>query len=77
MITHKNLGRGAGLSGLTFCAEKPSPSLAERSDSGFDPGGKSDRVAKGLAALHQEEPIKLTPEQWTWVAEDADLEDQF
>jgi hypothetical protein len=34
-------------------------------------------VAKGLAALHQEERIKLTPEQWKWVAEDPELEDQF
>lgn len=42
----------------------------------FTPEGKVDRVAKALAALHQEQPIKLSPEQWKWVAEDADLEDQ-
>ncbi len=58
-------------------ATKPSPSLAELIRQRFDPEGKRDRVAKGLAALHQEEPIKLTPEQWKSVAEDADLEDQF
>jgi hypothetical protein len=42
----------------------------------FSPEGKAERVAKALAALHQEQPIKLSPEQWKWVAEDADLEDQ-
>lgn len=39
--------------------------------------GKSERVAKALAALYQEELIKLSPEEWKWVAEDTDLEDQF
>ncbi len=43
----------------------------------FTPEGKAERVAKALAALYQEEPIKLSPEEWKWVAEDADLEDQF
>jgi len=42
----------------------------------FAPEGKAARVAKALAALYQEEPIKLSPEEWKWVAEDADLEDQ-
>jgi hypothetical protein len=42
----------------------------------FTPEGKAARVAKALAALYQEEPIKLSPEEWKWVAEDADLEDQ-
>jgi len=58
-------------------ATKPLPPLAELMRQRFDPEGKPDRVAKGLAALHQEEPIKLTPAQWKWVAEDLDLEDQF
>ncbi|HMD95949.1 MAG TPA: hypothetical protein VKM93_01270 [Terriglobia bacterium] len=43
----------------------------------FPAEGKADRVAKALAALHQEEPIKLRPEEWKWVAEDVELEDQF
>ncbi len=42
----------------------------------FTPDGKAERVAKALAALYQEEPIKLSPEEWKWVAEDPDLEDQ-
>ncbi|MGH9398320.1 MAG: hypothetical protein ACRD18_15905 [Terriglobia bacterium] len=42
----------------------------------FTPEGKSERVAKALAALHREQPIKLSPEDWKWVAEDADLADQ-
>ncbi len=41
----------------------------------FTPEGKAERVARARAALHQEEPIKLSPEEWKWVAEDADLED--
>ncbi len=41
----------------------------------FTPEGKAERVAKALAALYQEEPIKLSPEEWKWIAESADLED--
>jgi hypothetical protein len=39
------------------------------------PEGKAQRVSLALAALNEEEKIKLSPEQWRWVAEDADLED--
>jgi len=42
----------------------------------FPAEGKAERVAKALAALHQEESIKLRPEEWKWVAEDVELEDQ-
>jgi hypothetical protein len=42
----------------------------------FTPEGKAERVAKALAALKREQPIKLSPEDWKWVAEDADLGDQ-
>ena len=41
----------------------------------FAPGAKADRVSRAQAALNKEERIKLSPEQWKWVAEDADLED--
>lgn len=41
----------------------------------FTPEGKAERVARAHAALHQEEPIKLSPEEWKWVAEDPDLGD--
>ncbi len=41
----------------------------------FTPEGKVERVARAIAALHQEEPIKLSPEEWKWVADDPDLED--
>jgi hypothetical protein len=58
-------------------APRPSQRLEELIRQHFPPAGKVDRVAKGLAALHQEERIKLTPEQWKWVAEDPELEDQF
>ena len=43
----------------------------------FTPEGKVERVAKARAAFHREQPIKLSPEEWKWVAEDVDLEDQF
>ncbi|MGO9271981.1 MAG: hypothetical protein ACLQOO_17235 [Terriglobia bacterium] len=42
----------------------------------FPAEGKAERVAKALAALHQEESIRLSPEEWKWVAEDVALEDQ-
>ncbi len=37
--------------------------------------GRAERVARALAALHQEEPIKLSREEWKWVTEDDDLGD--
>jgi hypothetical protein len=43
----------------------------------FPHESKSERIAKALAALHEEESIKLSPAEWKWVAEGADLEDQF
>jgi hypothetical protein len=56
---------------------RPSPRLQELIRKRFPAEGKAERIAKGLAALHQEEKIKLSPEEWKWVAEDPDLEDQF
>lgn len=56
---------------------RPSQGLEELIRKHFPPSGKADRVARGLAALHQEERIKLSREEWKWVAEDPDLEDQF
>ncbi len=53
---------------------KSSP-LEELIKERFAPEGKAERIAKALEALYQEEPIKLSPEEWKWVAEDADLED--
>lgn len=41
----------------------------------FTPGDKSERVSRALEALNEEEGIKLSSEQWKWVAEDADLEE--
>jgi hypothetical protein len=43
----------------------------------FTPEGKAERVARSLAALHQKVSIQLTPEEWRWIAEDPDVEDQF
>lgn len=53
-----------------------SPALQGLVKQRFTPEGKAERVATARAALHQEQPIKLSPEQWKWIAEDADLEDQ-
>jgi hypothetical protein len=43
----------------------------------FPHEGKSERIAQALAALHEEESIKLSSAEWKWVAEGADLEDRF
>ena len=55
----------------------PSPRLADLIRKQFPPQGKADRVARALAALNQDPAIRLTHEQWKWIAEDSDLEDQF
>jgi hypothetical protein len=56
-------------------AKHPPASLQEFLREQFPPEGKAQRVSLALAALNEEEKIKLSPEQWRWVAEDADLED--
>ena len=53
----------------------PPASLEDLLRKQFTPGDKNERVSRALAALNEEERIKLSPEQWKWVAEDADLED--
>jgi hypothetical protein len=55
--------------------KKPPASLQEFVRKQFTPEGKAQRVSRALAALNEEESIKLSPEQWKWVAEDPDLED--
>jgi lipoate-protein ligase A len=50
--------------------------LEELARQQFTPEGKAERVKRALAALYEEEPIKLSPTDWKWVAEDVDLEDQ-
>lgn len=75
-------GNENGNAGWNVCrmAEKVSVQksgrLEELVKQRFTPEGKAERVAKALAALYQEEPIGLSPEEWKWVAEEADLEDQ-
>jgi hypothetical protein len=39
--------------------------------------GKEERISRALAALYQETAIELPKEVWRYIAEDADLEDQF
>lgn len=43
----------------------------------FTPENKAERVTRSLAALDQDERINLTPSEWRFVAEDADIEDQY
>jgi len=50
------------------------PRLEELVKQRFTPEGKAERVSKARAALDQEPAIKLSPEEWKWVAEDVDLE---
>ena len=42
----------------------------------FSVAGRTERIARSLAALNQPETLKLTPEEWRFFAEDVDLEDQ-
>lgn len=55
--------------------KKPPAPLQEFLRKQFTPEDKTQRVSRALAALNEEERIKLSPEQWKWVAEDADLEE--
>ena len=41
----------------------------------FTPEGRSERVARSLAALRSLETIQLDADTWKWVAEDIDLAD--
>lgn len=43
----------------------------------FTDQGREARIAKSLAALEQPNPIQLTREQWIWIAETLDSEDDF
>jgi hypothetical protein len=56
-------------------AKKPPASLQDLVRRQFTPGDKVQRVSRAQAALNEEERIKLSSEEWKWVAEDADLED--
>jgi hypothetical protein len=55
---------------------KPDPSLEDLVRERFASDGKAERVSRALQALREEVPIKLTPGQWKWVAEDPDAGDQ-
>ena len=54
-----------------------SPRLEELIRQRFPAEGKAERIARALAALYQDAPVHLSPEQWNWIAEDPDLEDEF
>jgi hypothetical protein len=59
-----------------YQAAPSSGKLAEAKRRHFTPEGKSERVAKALAALNEEPRILLTAQQWKDLVEDSDLEDQ-
>jgi hypothetical protein len=50
-------------------------SLQELVRKQFTPADKAGRVSRALAALNEEERIKLSPELWKWVAEDPEIEE--
>ena len=59
-------------------APVPAPSRLEAlKRQRFTREGKAERVARSLSALNQRAPTRLTPEEWRWVAEDPDIEEQF
>ena len=50
--------------------------LAELKAKHFTPEGREERIAKALQALEvPAHGFTLDRETWTWIAEDADLED--
>jgi hypothetical protein len=55
--------------------KKPPASLQDFVRRQFTPEDKTQRASRALAALNEGERIKLSAEQWKWVAEDADLEE--
>lgn len=56
--------------------KRPAASLEDLARKQFTPEGKAERISRALAALNQEQSIKLTAAEWRWVAEDVDFEDQ-
>ncbi|HKP13191.1 MAG TPA: hypothetical protein VJZ91_13820 [Blastocatellia bacterium] len=56
---------------------KPRSGLEELKKWRFTPEGRDERIARSLAALNRPASIRLSPDQWKFVAEDADIEDQF
>jgi len=62
--------------GTRSSTKKPAAALQQMVQKQFTPQDKAERVSRALAALNKEEPIKLSPEQWRWVAEDVELEEQ-
>ena len=62
--------------GTRSSTKKPAVALKEMVQKQFTPRDKAERVSRALAALNEEEQIKLSPQQWRWVAEDVDLEEQ-
>ena len=53
----------------------PPASLQELLRKQFTAADKNQRVSRALESLNEDERIKLSPDQWKWVAEDADLEE--
>ena len=56
-------------------SKRPPASLQELLRKQFTPEDKNQRVSRALESLNEDERIKLSPDQWKWVAEDADLEE--
>lgn len=62
---------------IVFKRQVSSMRLEELKKQKFPLEGKQERIAKALAALHQESSIVLSTEVLRYIAEDPDLEDQF
>ncbi len=60
-----------------LASKRPLTKLEELKARHFTLAGKAKRVAKSLAALQQPGTIQLSPEEWRWVAENADIEEQY
>ena len=80
-------GLGLGNSALQFISglsipqmplesSRLTPRLETLKQVHFSVAGRTERIARSLAALNQRETLRLTPAEWRFFAEDVDLEDQ-
>ena len=55
----------------------PTEKLRRLKSTKFSPEGREGRIARSLAALRQPITIHLKPEEWSWIADELDIEDQY
>jgi hypothetical protein len=80
-LDNRFLQLGPSVPGSRVDAEEREPRARPRIEDlkrrHFGPEGREERTRKSLAAIGQPNPICLTREQWIWIAEALDSEDEF